>query len=75
VIQDHFGGLVNDFTLVELGVDEIDPETWDPPADPVSIKRELYEAKQRIHQLEVDLGDYTMEDRIRKGGKESEDDL
>ncbi len=71
-IRHHFGDLVSDFTRVILALDPIDPETWDPGSETPALEKELFESRQRVHQLEVDLGDYTMEDRIRKGSQEDE---
>lgn len=71
-INDHYKDQVNDFTRVILALDPMDPETWDVPADPVTIKRELYESRQRTAQLERDLGDWVLEDTGRKSSKEDE---
>ena len=74
LINKHFKGQVNDFTRVILALDPMNPETWEMPPDPVHIKRELFEAKQRIMQLQRDYGDYVMEDKSRRSSKRDDYD-
>lgn len=62
----HFGRRITVRTILVLGLEPMDVETWEVPADDPTIRRELYEAKQRVRSLESSLDNYQHRDHRRE---------
>lgn len=63
----HFGDEVTDATEIIIAMDRVKRETGEIPKIPPTIVRELYDAKQRVQQLQNELDEYTLVDKGRAG--------
>lgn len=69
IAADLFGRVVKDSTKIIVALDPLDAVTYQPPAVQPGIYHELYAAKQRNQQLEIEREDAYKEDRRAEKAK------
>jgi hypothetical protein len=73
--SDLFGKRVKDSTLIIVALDPLDPVSYEPPASEPGIYHELYAAKQRIAQLDIERLNYYKQDQKSGKAKRKQQDV